>query len=40
VVITPGSGFGKSGEGFVRFSLTVSDERLKEAVGRLEALRL
>ncbi len=40
VVITPGSGFGRGGEGFVRFSLTVASERLKEAVGRLEALRL
>jgi LL-diaminopimelate aminotransferase len=40
VVITPGSGFGKSGEGYVRFSLTVSSERLKEAVGRIKALRL
>ena len=40
VVITPGSGFGKSGEGFVRFSLTVGSERLKEAAARLEALRL
>lgn len=40
VVITPGSGFGKGGEGFVRFSLTVASERLKEAVGRIEALRL
>ncbi|MGD0074871.1 MAG: LL-diaminopimelate aminotransferase [Candidatus Binataceae bacterium] len=40
VVITPGSGFGKSGEGFVRFSLTVDSERLKEAAARLEALRL
>jgi LL-diaminopimelate aminotransferase len=39
VVITPGSGFGKSGEGYVRFSLTVSSERLKEAVGRIKALR-
>ncbi len=39
VVITPGSGFGKSGEGFVRFSLTVPDERLQEAVGRLKTLR-
>lgn len=39
VVVTPGSGFGKSGEGFVRFSLTVSSERLKEAVDRLKALR-
>jgi LL-diaminopimelate aminotransferase len=40
VVITPGSGFGKGGEGYVRFSLTVSSERLKEAVQRLKALRL
>ncbi|MGH7907891.1 MAG: LL-diaminopimelate aminotransferase [Candidatus Binataceae bacterium] len=40
VVITPGSGFGKSGEGFVRFSLTVSSERLNEAVSRLTALRM
>lgn len=40
VAITPGSGFGKGGEGFVRFSLTVSSERLKEAVARIKALRL
>ena len=40
VVITPGSGFGKGGEGFVRFTLTVPSERLKEAVGRIKALRL
>lgn len=40
VVITPGSGFGKEGEGYVRFSLTVSSKRLEEAVERLKALRL
>jgi len=40
VVITPGSGFGKGGEGFVRFSLTVPSERLNEAVARIKALRL
>ncbi|HKV53425.1 MAG TPA: LL-diaminopimelate aminotransferase [Candidatus Binataceae bacterium] len=39
VVITPGSGFGKSGEGYVRFSLTVPSERLREAVERIKALR-
>ncbi len=39
VVITPGSGFGKGGEGFVRFSLTVADERLREAVERIRGLR-
>jgi LL-diaminopimelate aminotransferase len=40
VLSTPGSGFGRAGEGFVRFSLTVPSERLKEAAQRLEALRL
>jgi LL-diaminopimelate aminotransferase len=40
VVITPGSGFGKSGEGYVRFSLTVPSERLREAVERIKALRI
>ncbi|HZP46153.1 MAG TPA: LL-diaminopimelate aminotransferase [Candidatus Binataceae bacterium] len=40
VVITPGSGFGKCGEGYVRFSLTVASDRLQAAVERLRALRL
>ena len=40
VVITPGSGFGKGGEGYVRFSLTLPSERLQEAVSRLTALRI
>ncbi len=40
VVITPGTGFGPSGEGFVRFSLTVNGGRLTEAVSRIEGLRL
>jgi LL-diaminopimelate aminotransferase len=40
VVITPGSGFGKSGEGYVRFSLTVPNTRLQEAVGRIQTLRI
>jgi len=35
VVITPGMGFGAHGEGFVRLSLTVPTEQLKEAVDRL-----
>ncbi|MGB6562132.1 MAG: LL-diaminopimelate aminotransferase [Candidatus Binataceae bacterium] len=39
VVVTPGSGFGKGGEGFVRFSLTVANDRLKEAVERIKGLR-
>ena len=37
VVVSPGPGYGPSGEGFVRLSLTVSDERLEEAVRRIES---
>ena len=40
VVITPGTGFGPSGEGFVRFSLTVNGDRLSEAVSRIERITL
>lgn len=36
VIVTPGSAFGEAGEGFFRISLTVSDDRLKEAMNRLE----
>ena len=35
VVISPGSAYGPNGEGFFRISLTVPDERLREAVERL-----
>jgi LL-diaminopimelate aminotransferase len=38
VVISPGSAYGPSGEGFFRISLTTPDERLLEAVQRLRAL--
>lgn len=40
VVITPGTGFGEHGEGYVRLSLTVPDARLKEAVERIQGLKL
>ena len=36
VVVSPGPSFGPSGEGFVRLSMTVSDERLQEAARRIE----
>ena len=36
VVVSPGPGYGPSGEGFVRLSLTVPDVRLEEAVRRVE----
>ncbi len=38
IVITPGNGFGKEGEGFVRMALTVDEQRLKEAIERLKKL--
>jgi LL-diaminopimelate aminotransferase len=37
VVVSPGPGYGPSGEGFVRISLTVPDDRLEEAVRRIES---
>ncbi|MFH0940675.1 MAG: LL-diaminopimelate aminotransferase [Candidatus Omnitrophota bacterium] len=36
IVATPGVGFGKYGEGYVRFAMTVDKEMLKEAVGRMK----
>ncbi|MFN2612345.1 MAG: aminotransferase class I/II-fold pyridoxal phosphate-dependent enzyme, partial [Solirubrobacterales bacterium] len=38
VVISPGSMYGPSGEGFFRISLTTPDERISEAVERLREL--
>jgi LL-diaminopimelate aminotransferase len=35
VVVSPGPSFGPSGEGYVRISLTVADERLEEAARRI-----
>jgi LL-diaminopimelate aminotransferase len=35
VVVPPGRGYGPSGEGFVRFSLTVPDDRLEEGLARI-----
>ena len=36
VVVTPGSGYGKNGEGYVRLSLTTPDDRLEEGLSRME----
>lgn len=41
VVVSPGAAYGPSGEGYARFSLTVPDARLEEAVRRIaERVRL
>lgn len=37
IAVTPGIGYGKEGEGYVRFSLTISDDRLEEGVNRLSS---
>jgi LL-diaminopimelate aminotransferase len=35
VVLAPGAAYGQYGEGYVRFSLTVEDHRLEEALERM-----
>lgn len=35
VIVAPGTGYGPSGEGYVRLSLTIADERLSEALERI-----
>jgi aspartate/methionine/tyrosine aminotransferase len=34
IFITPGTIFGSNGEGYIRFSLCVTEEKIKEAIGR------
>jgi LL-diaminopimelate aminotransferase len=36
ILTTPGNGFGASGEGYVRFALTVPTKRIREAVARIK----
>jgi LL-diaminopimelate aminotransferase len=36
LVVTPGVGFGQSGEGYVRFALTVPNDRVVVALERLK----
>ncbi len=36
IVVTPGVGFGKYGEGYIRMALTVDKARIKEALNRLK----
>ncbi len=40
VVVAPGSGFGDSGEGYVRLGLLTSEERLREVAARVGRLGL
>ncbi len=36
IVVTPGSSYGESGEGYIRLSLTLSDDRVEEGLSRLQ----
>jgi aspartate/methionine/tyrosine aminotransferase len=38
IVSTPGVGFGPSGEGYVRFSLTIDEEKIKKAIERMKKI--
>lgn len=40
VVVTPGNGYGKAGEGYVRLSLTIPDDQIDEGLNRLSKLNL
>ena len=40
VVVTPGSGYGRAGEGYVRLSLTIPDDQIDEGLKRLSKLSL
>jgi len=40
VMVAPGIGFGRHGEGYVRVGLLSSEERLAEAVRRIGKLEL
>jgi len=39
IAVTPGVGYGKEGEGYIRFSLTVTDDRLEQGINRLSNWR-
>ncbi|MBN1621546.1 MAG: LL-diaminopimelate aminotransferase [Endomicrobiales bacterium] len=39
IVCTPGNGLGASGEGYVRFALTVNTDRIKEALNRMSKIK-
>ena len=38
VIVTPGNGYGPHGEGYVRLSLTLPDDRVDEGLRRIAAV--
>jgi LL-diaminopimelate aminotransferase len=39
VVVTPGTGYGTAGEGYIRLSLTVPDEQLEKGITKLSGYK-
>jgi LL-diaminopimelate aminotransferase len=35
IFVAPGTIFGSKGEGYIRFSLCISDDKIKEAISRI-----
>jgi LL-diaminopimelate aminotransferase len=40
IVVTPGNGFGDEGEGYFRISITIGEDRIREAIKRLKSMKL
>lgn len=40
LVVVPGNGYGKYGEGYIRLTLTVPEEKIKEALNRLKNIKI
>ena len=40
VVVTPGSSYGKYGEGYIRLSLTTPDEQVEKGCQRMETWKI
>ena len=40
IVVTPGTGYGQYGEGYIRLSLTIPDDRLEEGLRRLASWKV
>jgi LL-diaminopimelate aminotransferase len=38
VICSPGNGFGAEGEGYIRMTFTVNQERIQEAVQRIKQI--
>jgi LL-diaminopimelate aminotransferase len=36
ILVVPGSGYGPSGEGYIRMAITIPKERIAEAIKRLQ----